>query len=1241
LADGENLSLAGLSADFAVTDFSPFPEGSYSVPEISYTIWVPVGPIPIPVRVALGMSFELVLDAELKLGLNMLDGSVEVLQGTYFEPSVSAEPYVFGGLGIDGLNIGLEAGGELGLHYRGEYNSVDGYEDCSWGTFQINLRAVATAGEKYVLASWTMPEEGPWTFGDVPPGLLTPAAIRSRTEPLIVLPWPNVAADDSGNVLFTRVTDLGAGSGEIDPEIFFALRDSGGSWSTLSPIATNNLIESDPDAAFDGLGGAVVSWVANTIDPALVGATDYEVYLETQEIYSSYWNGTSWGPPQAVTADSTMDGAPEVAFREGKGLMVWEHAGGTNAMDLDGFDIFHAVWDSVTHEWGAPMALTNDEEGDWSPALAFGPTGEAMSVWVHDADPYDDPTTAELHYAIWNGAAWSDAAAVPLGSTAGVREPRIAYTSAGDVLLTWVGNEGGADILYTSTWDHVTNSWSTPDIVPGTSGVIEGLDLGISPTDQAMLVWHGWDGQNDLFATTRNLTGSDPWGAPTRITNNIEGEWMASTCFDSADVPVIVWANEDATNIFFGPGTEGIELEMVPNLQVSGVEVTGTSYIEGDGVRLIADVANVGWAEAAATTIQFYIGDPDDGGTPIGNAVDVSALAPGTSATLVSDVFALPAGRNDYYAVVTSVPGETVIDDNSDYTTLVSESPDTIPPDVTLTLPPDGNLPWCESVLTLSFSEQVAGLTESDLSLVEEVLGVIVPSHLFLAANGTWAQLIFEGGLPSGRYVLQVMDSVVDLAGNRLDGNGDGLAGGTYEVLFDVDEPTIITIGAGGNSTTVSIRDIDSDIITIGLSGPGSADVTLDRNTNIVSIELSGTTGMSGLLIGDDFGGPGTVSLGNVTTGPGENLGTFMVMATNSTISDTHMTIDGNMNMAMIMANGNDFDLTVGGDLPIMMAFGNFGDGSQFDISGDATIAIVTGRMSNSNLSIHGNALIAMATGGLHDGSALTVDGDTTIAMIVNGMENSTFTMSSEAILATVIGGMDASTLDIGGPANMVMVTGGMSNGSSVNVGGNLGIGMFMGAMDSSNVTVTGDANMLMLIRGDISNDSRVTVGGDAGMVFLMGDVLGSIVDVNGEARMLFGLGDVGVGSRIKAGNVRMGMILGNVAGTIKVTNNFTGNLMLFKGIGAGGALQMKGNLEGKVSSFKDLLCDVDITGDMSGDLLATLFGNVTIQGSFSGRIGNTSTRPGTGNTLTVNGGTAGGLATPADAFANYLGYPG
>ena len=45
---------------------------------------------------------------------------------------------------VEGLNAGLEVGGELNAHYRFEYDSDIGLQRFVWGTYQLNLRAVVT-----------------------------------------------------------------------------------------------------------------------------------------------------------------------------------------------------------------------------------------------------------------------------------------------------------------------------------------------------------------------------------------------------------------------------------------------------------------------------------------------------------------------------------------------------------------------------------------------------------------------------------------------------------------------------------------------------------------------------------------------------------------------------------------------------------------------------------------------------------------------------------------------------------------------------------------------------------------------------------------------------------------------------------------------------------------------------------------------------------------------------------------
>ena len=344
LAAGDDLSLAGLNATLSVGNLSLL-GGPKTIAGPPMTI--PIGPVPTVLQA--GVSVDLTMEAQLSLGLNTVDQTIDVLPGTYFEVVAAATPYLYGGVGVSLASAGVEVAGNLDLHYRMSYDSVNGPVDQKWGAFGLTFSAVAKLGWLEARASWS-PDNASWTFGDVPAGSVLVSNGDLRPD---ILPWPNVSADGNGNVLLTRVIDLDEDAGEIDPEIFYAMRDAAGTWSPLDAVATNSMIEGDPDAAFDGTGGAVVSWVANTMDPALIQTTAWETVLDTQEVYSAYWDGVSWSAPKAVTADSQSDGGAEVAFHDGQGLMVWEHAGGTGSTDLDGLEILYAVWNGVSKTWGA------------------------------------------------------------------------------------------------------------------------------------------------------------------------------------------------------------------------------------------------------------------------------------------------------------------------------------------------------------------------------------------------------------------------------------------------------------------------------------------------------------------------------------------------------------------------------------------------------------------------------------------------------------------------------------------------------------------------------------------------------------------------------------------------------------------------------------------------------------------------------------------------------------------------
>jgi len=442
---------------------------------------------------------------------------------------------------------------------------------------------------------------------------------------------------------------------------------------------------------------------------------------------------------------------------------------------------------------------------------------------------------------------------------------------------------------------------------------------------------------------------------------------------------------------------------------------------------------------------------------------------------------------------------------------------------------------------------------------------------------------------------------------------------GTVEISLRGDARGGIALGGGRRS--YSFTDANGDKISVSLSGSGTAFI-VDANggtpngTDIGAIALEGTNSSTRLSITCGGGGAGDVILGDVATANGQTIGSLSVSG--GTVTNTHIAVDGSMGMAMLMANGDDFDLTVTGGLNMLMTFGRLGGGSEFDIGGDATMAMLMGELNGSSVSVGGDVMIAFAMGGMRDGSSLTIGGDLTMAMLLKGMENSSFTAHGDTGTAFVMGGM--------------------RNGSSINMDGNLGMGLVMGGLENSSVNVACDVNMLMLMGGNISDGSEISVGGDVGMAFLMGDILDSTVDVNGRTNMLFLFGDVGVGGSIGSSDVKFGLVLGAIHGEVKIHGDLTGNVMLFKGIEEDGHIDISGNLEGRINSFGHMEGDVSIGGHMSGELSATLFGDVTIEGTFRGRIA--STRAGSSNTLRVEGITDGGVVTHADAFATYVGYP-
>jgi len=108
------------------------------------------------------------------------------------------------------------------------------------------------------------------------------------------------------------------------------------------------------------------------------------------EVYALSWNG-AWVPPVALTDNAQPDFAPAVAFDgEGNGVAVWERAtlapGITPALDITFTQSFEiAACAWNGTSWEDPVTLTHNALMDHAPQLSGGADGSLMAMWQsHD-----------------------------------------------------------------------------------------------------------------------------------------------------------------------------------------------------------------------------------------------------------------------------------------------------------------------------------------------------------------------------------------------------------------------------------------------------------------------------------------------------------------------------------------------------------------------------------------------------------------------------------------------------------------------------------------------------------------------------------------------------------------------------------------------------------------------------------------------------------------------------------------
>ncbi|MCL4367776.1 MAG: Ig-like domain-containing protein, partial [Actinobacteria bacterium] len=308
---------------------------------------------------------------------------------------------------------------------------------------------------------------------------------------------------------------------------------------------------------------------------------------QSQEIFFSRWNGSSWTVPAGVTNDNQLDGAPQVAWaNDGTAIAVWQRLSDTlpvtatlDATTANKIEIATAVYSPALGTWSPVGLLTNNTALDATPRLARSGDGKLLTVWRQNSGGlmggayspdrimaafYDGvwttPTVAvdnvpglvdldvgygnraatiaytrnltptgsvtptlQLFASEWNGSAWSPPVQVT-DDGVGHRNQRVIYNAANQPVIVWLaGNE-------LRLWNIA--SGNTASLTLDCGQTIDELRVAQDSAGNILAVFTAQRGQRDLFVAYYDET-NNVWGRPRQLTDDGANEGYPAPSADS------------------------------------------------------------------------------------------------------------------------------------------------------------------------------------------------------------------------------------------------------------------------------------------------------------------------------------------------------------------------------------------------------------------------------------------------------------------------------------------------------------------------------------------------------------------------------------------------------------------------------------------------------------------------------------------------------------------------------------
>lgn len=254
-----------------------------------------------------------------------------------------------------------------------------------------------------------------------------------------------------------------------------------------------------------------------------------------------------WGTAVGLTSADGQQSLIDVKVAgDGTAFALWRD----KAVGATTWDVQAAVKPAGSETWGSPHTLYTSRYDTALAVLAATPNGHAVATWMNGGD---DGSLAALS-TTWDPAtgSWSDPTTLAAYDGSDMSTPRLAASADGTVTAVWDQGDGYRNYeVMTATLAPGASVWSAPERLGAfPSGPIWGLQLAVAPDGAATTVWDAYDrfDEDHIVSTVTRPSANDDWSSPAVLPGTTGTSGDVQVSMSANDATTVLWHDEATGN---------------------------------------------------------------------------------------------------------------------------------------------------------------------------------------------------------------------------------------------------------------------------------------------------------------------------------------------------------------------------------------------------------------------------------------------------------------------------------------------------------------------------------------------------------------------------------------------------------------------------------------------------------------------------------------------------------------------